>query len=69
MKGPKISRLSESETDLIVLCQNRFKDSAGKDVLESAKVVDFKTVFGVVENFGDAEFGVRSITNVDELAR
>ena len=68
-EGAKTARLSESETDLIILCPNRFKDNAGKGVLASAKVVDFKTVLEDQERFGDAEFSVRSIANGDELAR
>ena len=47
-EGVEASRLSESEADLIVLCPNRFKDSAGKGVLASAKIMDFKALFRVV---------------------
>ena len=68
-EGVKTSWLSESEADLVIFCPYRFKDGAGKGVVAGAKVVDFKTVFGVERNFGDVEFSVGSTTDYDELAR
>ena len=68
-KGVKTLWLSENETDLIIFCPYRCKDGAEKGVLEGAKVVDFETVLGVEEGFGDAEFSAWSITDGNELAR
>ena len=44
-EGAEASRLNESEADFVVLCPNRFKDSAGKGVLASAKIMGFKALF------------------------
>ena len=51
-EGVETPWLSESEADLSAFGPNGFEDSAGKDILASAKkkkkVMDLKTFLGVV---------------------
>ena len=68
-KGAEASRLSESEADIIDLRPYRFENSACENILARAKIVNFRTVFGVGQDSGDAKFGVRGVTDGDELVR
>ena len=68
-EGAETSRLSESKADVIVLRPYGFEYGACKSILTRAKIVNFETVFRVGEDSGDAKFGIRSITDGDELIR
>ena len=68
-EGVETSRLSESKAGIIVLRPYGFENGACENILTRAEIVTFETVFRNGKGSGDAKFGIRSVTDGDELIR